>query len=334
MLEELILRIKLLDRGALVRVLIVHLRAIKEDPSEGQLHEHLEVLLADPSRSGYFTGKQARLAALRKAVEELESGARGRDELPPLDGAALRTRLRHAPRVIVGLPQLDRALLDNRGDRSYVWLQDGTLTAIGPEWALIDEACRPYRVVRPAWQGTWAELTSGDANPWRPPGDGELQALFHAALERTFAGATHDSYGQRHPLAAIRAAIDEWAKADARELVIRLTAAVTGEARAIDAGQCAGLLGELSRRHGALPGAALVPLLLGELGGHAAVEIWPTPPGLRFDLIGATRGGHLRARAVNLRGVAAAWHAIGGDGLPRGTHLFEGGNVVLALSEP
>ncbi len=33
MLEELILRIKLLDRGALVRVLIVHLRAIKEDPS-------------------------------------------------------------------------------------------------------------------------------------------------------------------------------------------------------------------------------------------------------------------------------------------------------------
>ena len=75
MLEELILRIKLLDRGALVRVLIVHLRAIMEDPSEGQLHEHLEVLLADPSRSGYFTGKQARLAAHdQRAGHAAESG--------------------------------------------------------------------------------------------------------------------------------------------------------------------------------------------------------------------------------------------------------------------
>lgn len=330
MLEELILRIKLLDRGAVVRATLVHLRAAKDDPGEAALADHLDGLVAD-GRSSWFTAKPPRLAALRKAVDELDGGARGKDDLPPLDVAALRTRLRHTPRVVVGLPQLDRALLDNRGERSYAWLEDGAAMAIGPDGAAIDEALRPYRVARPAWQATWTELTSGDANPWRPPVDAELHALFHASLERTFG---RDSHGHRPPLAAIRIAIDEWARDDARELVVRLTASAAGEARPLAADRVGALLGELARRHGVLPGAALVPLLLGELVDHAAVEIWPTPPGLRFDVIGRAGGGHLRARAVALRGSATAWHAIGGDGLPRGTHLFEGGNVVLALGEP
>jgi hypothetical protein len=94
------------------------------------------------------------------------------------------------------------------------------------------------------------------------------------------------------------------------------------------------LLGELARRHGALPHAALVPVLLGELASSAGVEIWPTPPGLRFDVIGRAGGGHLRARAVALRGQPAAWTAIVGGDLPRGARLYEGGNLVLALLEP
>jgi hypothetical protein len=336
MLEELLQRIKLADRGALCRAAVVQLRAIKEDLTVHQVDEHLDVLLADPGRPGYFASAKGRQAALRKALDEVEAGGRGRerDDLPPLDPAALKTRLRHLGRVVVGLPAIDRALLDDRGDKSYAWIQDGAITALGPERTAIEEACQPYRVHRPSWQAIWVEVTGGDANPWRPPGEAELATLFHAALDKTFGHRPPDGYGARHPLAAMRHAVDDWARADARELIGRLTATATGEARPVDAHQSANLLGELARRHGALPGAALVPLLLGELAASAAVEMWPTPPGLRFDLIGRTAAGHARVRAIALRGTAAAWHAIAADDLPRATHLFEGGNLVLALGEP
>lgn len=338
MLEELLQRIKLADRGALCRAAVVQLRAIKEDLTVHQVDEHLDALLADPARAGYFASAKGRQAALRKALDELEAAGRGRDrdDLPPLDLGALKTRLRQLGRVMVGLPTIDRALLDDRGDKSFAWIQDGAIIALGPDRPAIDEACHPYRVHRPTWQTTWVEVTGGDANPWRPPGDAELARLFHAALDQTFGHRPPDAYGYsaRHPLAAMRHAIDDWARAEARELVARLTATATGEVRPIDGHQAANLLGDLARRHGALPGAALVPLLLGELAGSAAVEVWPTPPGLRFDLIGRTAAGHARVRAIALRGSAAAWHAIAAEGLPRATHLFEGGNLVLALGEP
>lgn len=335
MLEELVVRIKLLDRATLVRAVTVHLRAIKEEIGPAQVEEHLEITIADPGRATYFAHK-GRQSALRKAVEELEAlGRATRDELPPIDAAALRTRLRGAPRVVVGLPQLDRALLDNVGERSYVWIQDGAITAIGPEWAVIADACRPYAVARPAWQHTWVELTASDANPWRPPTDAELHARFHTALERTFgADSHHHDYGHRHPLASIRIAVDEWARIDAREVVARLVAAAAGEARPQSAHQLGSTLSDLTERNGALPHAALVPVLLAELASSAGVEIWPTPPGLRFDVIGRAGGGHLRARAVALRGQPAAWTAIVGGDLPRGARLYEGGNLVLALLEP
>ena len=333
MLEELVVRMRLLDRATLVRAVTVHLRANKEDIGPAQVEEHLEITIADVSRATYFAHK-GRQAALRKAVEELEAHHRAsKDELPPIDVAALRTRLRGAPRVVVGVPQLDRALLDGHGDRSYVWIQDGAITAIGPEWSVIVDVCRPYNVARPVWQHTWTELTTGDANPWRPPSDAELHARFHTALERTF-GDGHPDYGHRHPLASMRVAIDEWARADAREVAARLIAAAAGEARPQSAHQLGSTLGDLTERNGALPHAALVPVLLAELAGSAGVEIWPTPPGLRFDVIGRTGAGHLRARAVTLRGQPAAWTAIVGGDLPRGARLYEGGNVVLALLDP
>lgn len=338
MLEELVQRIKLIDRAALNKAVTAQLRAAKEDLAAIRVDEEVDRFVAEMGRSGFFASTKARLATLRKAIDELDGGGRAndreRDELPPLDHADLRVRARHHPRIIVGLPVIDRALLDDRGDKSYVWIQDGGITAIGPERAAIEELFRPYKVVRPAWQTTWRELTGDDANPWRPPTEAELVTLFAAALERTFGPRPVDPYGQRHPQQAIRHAVDEWARVDARALVERLTAAATGEARPIDASHAASLLSELTRRHGALPGAALVPLLVGEVAREPAVEIWPTPAGLRFDLIGRTSSGHLRLRAITLRGHAAAWHRISADGAPRTVHLFEGGNLVLALGDP
>lgn len=346
MSEELIIRIRLVDRPALAKAVVRHLVVLKEDPPEGAMIDHIEVWVTTQGGTGWFAGHKQRLLALRRGLEEVERVTRRSDasagtagspataasNLPPIDVAALRIRLRGLTRTQVGLPQLDLAVLEDRGDRTYAWIESGAILAIGPEAAAIAEACQPYTVGTAEWQQIWRDHTSVRGNPWRPPSSEELATWFSAALDATFGAADH---GYRSPLAAVRTAFDEWAHAEARHLIGLLSAAVAGESRHPDgASALAADLAALARRAAVLPGAGLVPLALGQLAAGPLVEVWPTPRGLWFDALGASADGYVRVRAIRLGGSETPWHVIGHDGLARGAMLVEGGDVVLMLSNP
>ncbi|MBK9036173.1 MAG: hypothetical protein IPL61_33845 [Myxococcales bacterium] len=253
---------------------------------------------------------------------------------PPIQVAALRALVKGVPGVTVGAPRIDRALLDGRGPRTYVWLEGAQLLAIGPATAAVAAACAPEVVATPAWLPSWRALTELGRNPWRSPDDADLDALVGVALDRTADATPREPYRSDRPRQAFKAALADWARAEIQSLGTRMAATVDGEVTPIRDGAARDTLVALAGRSASLSAGALVPLLLADMAGGPLVQVAPTPAGVDLDVIGRAAAGCVRVRVVRLAGGPTSFRGIVLPRAPRGATTVEGGDVLVTLFGP
>jgi len=351
MLESLRRRLAGCELQQLVPGLTARLTELGEPLARAAVERHLRELVTDeqPERT-YLGAVEHRLRAIAATLDELEArpgatastvgalaGATAASTpssttaAPPgLDLATLRAQVRGLAGVVVGPPRIDRGLLDGRGLRTFVWLEDERVVAIGPALPQVIAACAPTTVEAPTWLASWQELTAAGRNPWQLAGDARLDA----ALDRTAAATPRDPYRNERPRATFEAALAEWTRGEIARLGQQLAATVEGELVPVRDEACRQSLLGLASRAASLSSGALVPLLLAEVASGPLVQVTPLPPGLALDVIGRAAAGYVRVRVVRMTGAPTSLRAIALPNAPRGATSVDGGDVLVTLLGP